>query len=67
VKRRKPDGSVAAGLASAWLGAPKREEQAAGERKARRRAREQAEREHFGPAGRPRSVGGDTQDINKEG
>jgi hypothetical protein len=60
-KRTKaPEGTTVAGLASNWMGAAKRDEQAAGERKDRRRAREQAEREHFGPAGRPRPVPGDS-------
>jgi hypothetical protein len=54
--QKKPAGTAAAARAAAWLDAPAREEHEQGERKARRLARAQAERETFGPGGRPRAV-----------
>jgi hypothetical protein len=56
----------AAGNAADWLGAAKREEREQGERKARRVAREQAEREHFGPGGRPSAAPATTQAQEEE-
>jgi hypothetical protein len=46
--------------------AAKREEREQGERKARRVAREQAEREHFGPGGRPSAAPATTQAQEEE-